>query len=707
MADPTKTKWFVKVVRECGLSYETEPVLPTEATPVQVWDALAGACGIDVRDLAGHIARHLKLNVADLERIDPYCLQLLPEKTARRFQLVPLREDDQHLYVATSCPVDFDAQKAVTFASGRAPVFEIAPPGLLDDAIETHYSPNRAVEGLLRGVTEEATDGISLVEDISAEAVGFEEVSTGPVIKLTNLILKTSVDQGASDIHLEKGPGGGVVRFRVDGVLRTYMQMPMPAMNRVISRIKIIGKMDIADRLRPQDGRARVSVLGRPFDLRISTIPTRGTEKAVIRLLDPTGSPSLADIGLIESDAGRLQVLLTHRDGIIFVTGPTGSGKTTTLYAALRELATGEVNITTVEDPVEYELPGIAQIQVSPEQGVTFASALRAILRQDPDVVLVGEIRDLETAQIAVRASLTGHLVLATLHTNDALGTIYRLRDMGLDYTAIAECMRGALAQRLIRRVCPACVRTVGCGEFTPEEERFAARHGLDTLKRAVGCAKCGGSGYRGRLPVTEIVIMDPALAGLIASGATPGELREAAAEAGMHNLRAAAADRVVRGETTLDEVERILGESLRDEEEPPGEAAGPGGADEALPHVLLVDDDAVIRAMARALLEKQGFRVSEAEDGAEAVKLLGTGVLYDLIVLDVDMPRLNGRETLHRIRESVATAGIPVIVLTGTSDPEMEIHLITEGADDYIRKPIDPPRFMARVSATLRRAAG
>jgi len=272
------------------------------------------------------------------------------------------------------------------------------------------------------------------VDEQAPELVAARDLESAPVVKLTGLILTDAVRGGASDVHLEPGREGGLVRFRIDGVLRTHMTLPMPALNRVVSRIKVMGKMDIADRLRPQDGRTRIQVDGRTLDLRLSTVPTREAEKAVIRLLDPSNSRGLEDLQIPASELARFRQLLLHRNGIVVVTGPTGSGKTTTLYAALKQVATGEVNVMTVEDPIEYELPGTTQIQVEPRRGVTFASALRSILRQDPNVIFIGEIRDLETAEIAVQAALTGHLVLATIHANDAVGAIARFVDLGLDH---------------------------------------------------------------------------------------------------------------------------------------------------------------------------------------------------------------------------------------------------------------------------------
>ena len=797
-----------------------------------------GACeatGISQDQLARHVADYFRLNVASLESAEPPALKLVPEKVARQYGIFPLKENDRHLTVATSDPTDFAAEQALGFISGRKAVFEVAPPPFILDYLNASYDADGAIETLLNRVDEAIAGSVTVVKQEEAETVTEAEAEAAPVIKLTNLILRDAAMNGASDVHIEPGASGGTVRFRIDGVLRNYMQLPLPALIRVVSRIKIMGDLDIADKWRPQDGRTRVVVDGRPYDIRISTVPTREAEKVVLRILKGGEAAKLSEIGLPPWELGRLRQLLANRDGIVCVTGPTGSGKTTTLYAAIRELATGEVNIMTVEDPVEYELPGITQIQVQPKRGVTFASALRAILRQDPDVILVGEIRDQETAEVAVQAAMTGHLVLATLHTNDAVSVVARLLDIGLDRPSIAATLRGALAQRLVRKVCDECGEPIR-GEMTEEEVRLAKLYNLRPPIRSVGCRRCAETGYRGRLPVQEVFVLNNSIADLITGGATYTDLYAAATSSGMRPLMQVGLEQVRSGGTTLEELERVLGleaedgggtggtdgtdnerleaevspepeesvpadpvatEPVPDEppaedldaEEPAGEPVDPAGAggragdegtrgadeaaeldedagielpdvddgddpdaliaaaslptgadvespmgadaesapppaepevdpsfsggdariglgepDEDLP-ILIVDDDPEDRLLVRTILHKNGFRVEEARDGQEALALLGSGEDHSLVVLDLEMPGLDGREVLSRVRSSGETMALPVIVLTGSPDPEDEYRLMEGGADDYLRKPLDPPRFIARIRAALRRA--
>jgi type II secretory ATPase GspE/PulE/Tfp pilus assembly ATPase PilB-like protein/ActR/RegA family two-component response regulator len=668
-------------------------VLPGTSTP-ESWTEVARATGTTPESLATHVAQSLKLGVADLSAIEPKALRLLPEKLARRYHVIPLRETDRHITVATSNPDDLAVEQAVSFAAGRSVIFEIASPTAIAEALDATYAKPEDVSTMLDRVVgtmdSELADAVKIVDSLQPEEIAEREAELEPVVKLTSLILRDGIVNGASDVHIEPGQKGtGVVRFRVDGVMRQHLQLPMSALNRVVSRIKVLAKLDIADRMRPQDGRARIQIESKTFDLRVSTVPTRESEKAVIRVLRSDTARKLEDMGMAESELARIKHLLSHKEGIVVVTGPTGSGKTTTLYAALKEIANGEVNVITVEDPVEYELAGITQIQVETKRGVTFASALRAVLRQDPDVIFVGEIRDSETAQIAVQAAMTGHLVLATLHTNDAASAVSRLADLGLDRPSISATLRGALAQRLVRRLCSQCATPVPAGDPLPESEAsLSTRSGVRPTKRAVGCAGCGGTGYRGRVPVLEVFTTTPALATSIARGATVLELQEAAIAGGMRLLRQTALEKVGLGMTTLSEVDRVVG-------------IGEGSATQ---RVLVVDDDPVQRKLAKAMLEQSGFQVTEADDGDKAQALFDAGAEpYQLVITDLCMPKMNGDMLLTHIRQH---HGPPVIVLTGSEDGESEARIIELGADDYVRKPFDPPRFVARVKAALRRAA-
>jgi len=748
------THWLVEVAKRAGLP-GADRLGVARGTPVsEAWTAVAQGTGHSQEELAEVVARHFRLKVASMAESEEKAVRLLPESIARRFLVFPLREDYRHLVVATSDPINLDAEQAIGFSSGRTPTFAVAPPSAIEEAILQHYAPDQAVEQFMSGLDGDVGGLIHFMEeeeDQRASAPDVSELSAGPVARLANMILEGAVAKGASDIHIQPTARGGVVRIRVDGVLRLAAQLPHAALIRVVARMKILGRMDIADRLRPQDGRARIGFGDRTFDLRISTVPTRSAEKCVIRILDPGQARALAEAGIAPHELSRMQRLLTQKEGIMVVTGPTGSGKTTTMYAALRQVSNEDINIMTVEDPIEYELPGLTQIQVEPRQGVTFASALRAILRQDPDVIFIGEIRDTETAAIAVQAALTGHLVLATLHTNDAVGAIRRLADLGLDEAAITQTLRGSVAQRLIRRACPACKVPVE-GPLSREETRLAEEFNVQPVVRAVGCDQCSHSGYRGRIPIAQVLVMTPEIEELVVSHGTHGDLLERAQAGGMRSLREAGAERVREGITTLQELERVLGdveagEALDAEPVPAvvevgvapleaGAAAGtastgtgrrrkgkgkesssseaPGkpvdvGPEDAPDTIrsLVVDDDPATRIIGKALLESLGHQVLQAGDGLEALKLLHGADPIDLVVLDLGLPGKSGREVLADIRGNVSTAGIPVVVLTGSQDPEAEMEVMDAGADDYLRNPLDPSRFLSRVKAALRRTMG
>ncbi len=721
--DNASLHWLADIARKAGLPHSDSLDVDAGSLLADAWRRVAEHCHLAESALAQEVADSLRLPLARLDQRDAHVNKFVPEKIARRFQVVPLRESDRQIVVATADPLNEEVERGVAFASGRMALFELSTPEQITAALDQVFSAASAAPKVAAarapvpsasGHAEPASakpapsaapsnaleEAVQLVQTSAVETHD-DDSAVAPVVRLTNLILRNAVQERASDIHFEPSPNGGTVRFRVDGLMRVHMRMPLLALTRVVSRIKVTGGLDIADRLRPQDGRAGIEVDHQHIDLRISTVPTRDAEKCVIRLLRGAGDEKLNDLHLSDRDLRTLRALIQHRNGVVIVTGPTGSGKTTTLYAAIRELDNGETNISTVEDPIEYELPGITQMQVETKRDFTFAAALRAILRQDPDVILVGEIRDLETAAIAVQASMTGHLVLTTLHTNDAASAITRLVDIGVERPALSATVRGVVAQRLIRHICPHCAQTIE-GDLLEEEQRLARAYGVSPRVRTVGCAKCGNTGYLGRIAVFEILQMTPAIQEQVAKGASVQEIQRTATQAGMKNLRSSALQRVLDGETTLQEVERVIGE-IADEEQAPVAAESKAFTG---PRVLLVEDDAVCRKVAKHLLQQGGYDVVEAKSGEEAMTMLEVDEHIALTVLDLGLPTIQGDEVLRRMRQSPATASMPVIVLTGSPDPDLEVRLIDEGADDYIRKPIEPKRFVTRIKAALRRAA-
>ena len=452
-------EWLVATVQVLLPEGAIETVRREAGTAtVSLWEQLVQRRLATDDQILTAIAKRFRLPVAEIGPYDSRARENLPENLVRRFNVLPLRMTDSFLEVATANPFDIDAEKMLAFATGREVRMLLASPMKIHERVEQLYGgAEEAVHKILGGL--EDADVQQLEDEPSDVAASAEEASTAPIVRLVDMMLADGISSRASDVHVEPVEGGVVVRYRIDGVLRQVMKIPRSAGVPLISRIKIMSGLDIADRRRPQDGRARVSVNGSPVDLRISTLPATHGEKVVIRVLNQRATVlSLDSLGMSEDEREQIGKLLSNKEGIILVTGPTGSGKTTTLYSALRMVQSEGVNIVTVEDPVEFRLgENIVQVQVNEKAGLTFATALRSILRQDPDVVLVGEIRDHETAQIAVQASLTGHLVLSTLHTNDAPNAVTRLVDMGMETYKIATALRGVIAQRLMRRLCPIC----------------------------------------------------------------------------------------------------------------------------------------------------------------------------------------------------------------------------------------------------------
>src|SRR6266576_1974477 len=516
------------------------------------------------------LSHRFRLKIADTAKIELTARDGVPEQLARRYHVLPLRLTDSFLELGTSNPFDLDAEKALAFATAREIRLFLLAPSKIREKLDEMYRSDKAIDKLLEGMGDREVT--TLTDAPAPEELNISEAdaSQKPVVRLVDMIISEGILSRASDIHVEPEEGGVAVRYRIDGVLRQVMKIPRQAGLPLISRIKIMSSLDIADRLRPQDGRARVAVNGQPIDLRVSTLPAQLGEKVVIRILDSRATvKSLDSLGLNPGEGDAIKRLLENHEGILLVTGPTGSGKTTTLYSAINQIKSEGVNIVTVEDPVEYRMAGIVQVQVQEKAGLTFAAALRSILRQDPNVVLIGEIRDKETAQIAVQASLTGHLVLSTLHTNDAANAVTRLVDIGVESYKIAASLRGVVAQRLMRKLCPTCKEV--WMEAPPERLRRWVPTGTP-LYRAAGCPDCAMTGYRGRFSILKILTMGPELERRIAAGEAADRISEAAKRGGMKSLWDSGLAHVMRGESTLDELTRVV--DIPDEPEAPSPPA-------------------------------------------------------------------------------------------------------------------------------------
>ena len=492
-------------------------------------------------------------------KIDPHLFIMIPEAVSRRHLAVPLENRNRKLTVAMVDPLDYESINDLRFHAGMAIEPVVATRKEILETIEEYYRLDSSAEKMVQASAKEFdTAPIQVVPDLTdtdpqnTDVRSLEEHSKlAPVIQLANLILSKAIKLRASDIHIEPGPKGSMIRYRIDGLLKEDMPLPKWMQNPLISRIKILAKLDIAERRLPQDGAVRVVAEGREIDLRVSALPTLHGEKMVLRILDQSKKAiDLDQVGLLESDVKRVRQMIYKRKGIILVTGPTGSGKTTTLYAVINALKSEANNLTTVEDPVEYTIEGINQVQVNPDIGLTFAASLRAILRQDPNIIFVGEIRDLETAEIAFRAAMTGHLVLSTLHTNDAVSTITRLIDIGIPRYLVVSAVVGIVAQRLVRKLCTQCRVKVAPSRETSSPAVAASEN---------GCSACNYTGFLGRVGIFEVLTLSTKLKELISTGAGDQELRAAGRVTGMTSMEEDGLKKAAQGITTLEEITRVV----------------------------------------------------------------------------------------------------------------------------------------------------
>jgi len=809
------SKQLESLLRQTGLA--------TELQILRVLDRVAKDAGsfVDIlvreehvseEELANLFTERMKVPRARVATFlpDEDALRKVPERLARKHLCLPLAIEARVLVLAMVNPIDYRAIQDIEFASALSIRPLVATHTEVLDGIDERYGADDRIATFLAKVeepdiqilSEESRDiGLDVADSLIAAEVA-------PVVKMCNLIIFDAVKTNASDVHIEPALHDLQVRMRVDGVLREYTRIPKWLHGPVVSRLKILAKLDIAERRLPQDGRVNVLYQGRSIDLRVSTLPTQFGEKMVLRVLGGMSAPSITSLGLSPQQQAVLESAIQQPQGMILVTGPTGSGKTTTLYALLAKHHKPEVNIVTVEDPIEYQLAGINQVQINAKAGLTFASALRSILRQDPDVILVGEMRDRETSEIAFQAAMTGHMVLSTLHTNSAIATVARMLDLGVDPTILSTSLTLVIAQRLVRRVCKECRE-----QYEPGAD-VRLRVGMVSdnapVYRGRGCPACGSTGFSGRVGIYEMFRPTNAIRRLINDRASETDLRYAARQAGMALLREDALRKIEAGLTSPDEVLRVVqvdetevpcpncnalieadfstcpycrlslkntcascgqaqrlewqvcpycntnaavptpaeglgsesgkskeGEKSAREEGKPfasmidrealsATAVGSDSTATASPavesdptalhaetgrrrlRVLVVDDDEDIRMIVSAALRDLPVPVEviQAEDGVDAIEKAAAAT-PDLVVLDVMMPRMDGFETCRRLRESVRTAFVPILILTASVDQASRTKAYLIGTDDYMAKPFLPVDLKMRVARLLRRSYG
>lgn len=650
------------------------------------------------------VAIKLHLEVADLSseemtsRLTPQAFgNKLDPDILWKYKIYPLYEDGAVVAAAIANPFQREGISHLEQQLHQHVKLFIAEEHRITQLLLEHF-PNTSKTSSNTGTAENGNQ-IELIGTGLDEEIEASNAEAKPVVDFCNRALAEGLRTGASDIHFEPAQHGLEVRLRIDGIMETIFAIPKQYQLHVISRLKILCGMDIAERRRPQDGRLRARVGAETVDFRVSSLPTAYGEKVVLRILRAESiSLNFPALGFPPDIEARIVRVLTSPGRMFLVTGPTGSGKTTTLYTCLTFLRDGTSNIQTVEDPIEYRLRGINQVQVNAGIDVTFASALRSILRQDPDVIMIGEIRDHETAEIAVQSAQTGHLVLSTLHTNDAPGAISRLLNLGINAEGLASSLAGILTQRLVRKVCSSCSRPYSPEELKHLKANFDAWHITEASARVgAGCEKCAGTGYKGRVGIFSYLDFTSTVADAVARGAPLSEVEELASLDGFRTLDEASAKAVSEGVTSFEEVQTFLRDP-RVKKVTKKQIEHRGLAKDT---ILLVEDDPDTRSVLSMVLRKEMFEVVEAANGEEALK-----VLYEqpptLILCDLMMPVMDGRELLKRVRANRQMNEIPVLILTAVDTDQNQIDLLDLGAKDFVSKASSARVLLSRVRRAL-----
>jgi len=704
---PGRTLLTAGLIAESDLERATQL---HRATGQRITDALIEIGAVTEDQVQHALAREFGMECVDLAdlRVDRALLDLVPHQVAVRHCVFPVAVEDNHLVLASADPLDTEADDLVAAASGKLVKPVLAPRSELRAIIQNYYESDEVILESACAVASEADmevlgapeTGITL-EELEAKA---EQV---PVVRIVGHIISDAYRRRASDIHIEPRENTVIVRYRLDGMLHTILHLPKRVQLAVASRIKVIADMDIANSRSPQDGRAKVRVGERGLDLRISTLPTIHGETVVIRLLDQGQEAyGLEELGLGGGALEAARAALAQPQGMILLTGPTGSGKTTTLYAALTQLRQDATNIVTVEDPIEYQITGISQVQVNPRAGVTFASGLRSILRQDPDVIMIGEMRDLETAEIALRSALTGHLVLSTLHTNDAPSTVARLVDVGLEPYLIASSLLLVIAQRLVRRICPDCkVPDVDAAARDDAQQGLVA-DGSVRFYRGAGCEKCEGTGYRGRIGVYEVMPVTEEIGQLISSHQPTAVIAQAARRAGMRTLIEDGMAKAVAGVTSLPEVLRVCGSDhdagptarpLTGHGFPaPRTATARTVAPSARPMVLMACKCGAFPGLKQALASH--YVVNEVGPA----EIFGAAERENPAAVVITGDRSTAPYVCRALRATASGSSAVLLVL---GPPEDEAEVLEAGADVFAPLDALPQLIAARIRAALRHA--
>jgi type II secretory ATPase GspE/PulE/Tfp pilus assembly ATPase PilB-like protein/ActR/RegA family two-component response regulator len=671
-------------------------------TTLQAWRVLE-ELGISQQQTLAALLVYYTLEEADFSKIDPSILPMLDNKTSRKYNVVPMYGDDHFLAIATADPFDNETEKSLKFVSSRAIKLFVTTPRKISDYFNSVQ--DYSIGSLLAKL--EDVDGQN---PFQAYVLNDDE-ALPLVIRLVNTIIIRAVAERVSDIHLLYNSAGCRVRFRVDGVLYKAADIPVQIAENVMSRLKVMAGVDVASNLLPCDGRAKLYAGGRLVDLRFNFVPTvDGGKKTTIRIQDSRQRKELAQLGYNETELEQYKRLIAIKLGLILITGPTGSGKTNTLYATLDYIRDDSQNIISIEDPVEFVDNEITQLQVNNKAGFHFSTGLRAAMRQDPDIIMVGEIRDKETAETALQASETGHLVLSTLHTRSAVGAILRLLELGINKSLLASSIAGIVAQRLLRKFCEHCAKTVAIETVNIPLKLKAIMPENPIIRELVGCPHCRQSGYFGRIAIAEVLKFTPEIRLAINEGKPLSEIEHIACSQGMKLLEESAFQHYFAGETTLEEIARVLDINDFNYSKKELEQLAASEIKTEIPkeirQILLVYSDIKMAKLLKEQLYRHNFIITIITDEKEAALLISQEQLFDLVICELKAVNINASHLIFLLRSNIKYAAIPIIVITASNQDEENRKIIELGANDYITKPISFALLLNRILAVLERTS-
>lgn len=698
--DNTNKHWLLRIalqrrlisIDQCPESLKTENISTLEA-----WMFLE-SLDVSQQKILEVILSQYELEEADFSKLDPDAAPFLDSKTCRKYNVVPLYGDNHSLSVATVDPFDDQTDLFLRFTSGRFIKFFITTPEKIANYFNTESDD--AIINLVSQLAETDSQNPSQPSALNDdEALPF-------VIRLVNTIIIRAVTERVSDIHILHNTDGCKVRFRIDGVLREEANIPEQIAENVMSRLKVMAGIDSSANQKPTDGRAKLYAGGRLVDLRFNFVPTVDGRKATIRLQDSRQRKELANIGYSEFELSQFKRLISAKVGLILVTGPTGSGKTNTLYAALDYIRDPSKNIISIEDPVEFMDKDITQIQVNNKTGFTFSVGLRAAMRQDPDIILVGEIRDKETAETALQASETGHLVLSTLHSRSAVGTLLRLLELGINKGLLANSIAGVVAQRLLRKLCRYCAKPVAVESINLPDRIKALISAPPKIHNVSGCSHCHQSGYSGRIAIAEIMTFSTEIRQAVSESKPLHEIESIARSQGMQSLEESAFQHYFSGETTLEEIARVLDIEDLDYSKEQVHSVVTAENHKNTKSVLLVYSDEKAAQLVKQNLSNYSFSVTVVADDLQVEDFINKEQLFDLVICELNTANINAGRLTSKLRSDIKYAAIPILIINEPNQQDETRKVIELGANDYMTKPISFNLLLKRILAVLNRTS-